>query len=123
MWDRRARLVSDHDGDTITAVLDQGFGDTKQIKVRLLNVYAPELKQTGGVDTKNYVMKWFTDNCPMTASWQFVVTTHRLPMADGEDMSFDRYVATVTTLDGSKSLNADVEAYVTAQGYPGGTGS
>jgi endonuclease YncB( thermonuclease family) len=59
MWDRRATLYDVHDGDTVTVVLDQGFGDTKRIKVRLLGVYAPELNETGGTDCRNFVKEWF----------------------------------------------------------------
>lgn len=122
MWDRRAKLISVHDGDTVRVVLDQGFYDTKEINVRLLNVFAPELKQAGGADVRDFVHSWFNQLTPYSG-WNFIVTTTRLKTADKEDTSFDRYVGTITSLDGTRNLNMDVQAYVTVKGYPGGTGS
>jgi len=121
MWDRRAELLNVHDGDTVKVVLDQGFGDTKTINVRLLNVFAPELKQAGGADVRDFVTSWF-NQLPLVA-WPFIVTTTRLRTADKEDTSFDRYVGVITSSDGTRNLNQDVQAYIHAKGYPGGTGS
>ena len=117
MWDRRARLAWVKDGDTIEVVLDQGFGDTKQIAVRLLGVWAPELSEVGGDYARNFVVRWFMD-LPAT-SWPFIVTTVRMKTTDKEQMTFDRYVATVTSADGSRSLNADAIAYLAAQNTSG----
>lgn len=113
MWDRRARLAWVKDGDTIEVVLDQGFGDTKQIAVRLLGVWAPELTQPGGPEAKQFVEAWFAALPP--AAWPFVVTTVRMKTTDREQMTFDRYVALVTSIDGSRSLNADVTAWLGAR--------
>ena len=122
MWDKRAQLISVHDGDTIKCTLDQGFGDSKVINVRLLNVFAPELKEAGGADVRDFVKSWF-DQLQPYSGWNFIVTTTRLKTADKEDTSFDRYVGTITSLDGTRNLNMDVQAYINAKGYSGGTGS
>jgi endonuclease YncB( thermonuclease family) len=121
MWDRRAKYVSNHDGDTVTMLLDQGFRDNKEITVRLLGVFAPELSQTGGKDCQDYVEGWFYKFNHVT--WPFIVTTARMKVADKEQMTLDRYVGTITTLDGSNNLNVDVQAYITRNGYSGGVGS
>lgn len=123
MWDRRARIENVHDGDTVTAVLDQGFGDTKTIKVRLLGVYAPELTQPGGEATREFVNRWLTETAAPSSTWTHTVTTARTVRSDTEVTTLGRYVATVTSLDGTRNLNAEVAEYVAAHGYGGGTGS
>lgn len=121
MWDRRARVDRVKDGDTLVVVLDQGFNDTKQIDLRLLGVYAPELHDVnGGAAAKAYVEKWL-DTYGEGIKWPFIVTTARTN--DHETKTFDRYVCTLTTIDGSRSLNIDVQQYVIEQHFSGGIGS
>lgn len=110
MWDRRASLVRVKDGDTFVAVLDQGFRDTKEIDVRLYGVWAPEMGEPGGPETKAFVEQWFT-SLP-AGKWPFIVTTMRMKVADREQTTLERYVANVTSLDGSRSLNLEVNAFV-----------
>jgi len=122
MWDKRAFVSSVHDGDTLTATLDQGFGDLKEnMHIRLLGVYAPELTQTGGPETRQFVVDWLA-RYALPVRFPFVVTTARGPRSDREITTLERYVATVESLDHSHNLNVDVSAFVTAQGYPGGIG-
>ena len=121
MWDRRADFLSNHDGDTVTMVLDQGFYDTKQINIRLANVWAPELKQAGGVETRNFVTHWFEDRF-IKGVWSFVVVTYRTK-AGREIKTFDRYVADVLSVDGTSHLNSDVMKFIADMGYDGGVGS
>lgn len=125
MWDKRARLLRVIDGDTIEVLLDQGFRDTKEIDVRLLGVWAPEMREPGGPETKAFVQEWFRREEAATGGkvWSVVVTTMRMPVADKEQQTFDRYVCTVTSMDGSRSLNVAVSQYVAEQGYGGGSGS
>lgn len=119
MWDRRAQVADIKDGDTIVAILDQGFGDTKQISVRMLGVFAPELKQPGGPECRQFVIDWIAKQGPL--KWPFVVTTART-RTDHEVETFGRYVGTVTSLDGTDNLNLAVMSFVAANGYGGGTG-
>lgn len=119
MWDKRAQLVSVYDGDTLTMVLDQGFGDSKEIDVRLLGVFAPELRQPGGRETRQFVVDWLAYRAG-AVKWPWLVVTSRT--ADHETTTFARYVATVSTLDGTQTLNTAVTAFVRAQGYGGGVG-
>ena len=118
MWDRRARIPENHDGDTITAELDQGFGDTKTITVRLAGVFAPELKQPGGPETTAFVHDWVTSRS--SGSWPFVCTTVRT-RTDHEVETLGRYVAYITC--GAESLNDAITEFIAARGYGGGIGS
>lgn len=125
MWDRRAKYISNHDGDTITVRLDQGFDDTKQLDIRLFGVYAPELDERGGPECKKFVQDWFTEQLGKVgdSTWPFIVTTMRMKKADHEQMTFTRYVGMITSLDGSQSLNALVTQYILDNNFPGGVGS
>lgn len=121
MWDKRAKLIRVKDGDTLIAVLDQGFGETTELDLRLFGVWAPESSQKGGPETKAFVEKWFA-SLPET-KWPFIVTTVRMKYTDKEQMSFSRYIGIVTSIDGSQNLNLDIQQFVIDHKYPGGTGS
>jgi hypothetical protein len=121
MWDRRARVFSPHDGDTLLVILDQGFGDTKAIHLRLLHTFAPELDEPGGPETLAFVQNWLDKHDPDGTEWPFVVVTERVK-DEHELMTFARYVGTLTDPAG-KSLNEAVTAFVKEHGYGGGTGS
>ena len=122
MWDKRAKVLSNHDGDTLTMSLDQGFGDSKEINVRLLGVFAPELKQVGGKETQQFVADWVSQNS-LGYKWPFIVTTIRGPRSDKETATLGRFVGVVETIDHGCNLNTDVMAFVQKNGYMGGTGS
>jgi endonuclease YncB( thermonuclease family) len=124
MWDYRAAITSVHDGDTVSALLDCGFGYIREnMHIRLLGVYAPELTQTGGPETRQFVVDWLARYALIPLRFPFVVTTARGPRSDREITTLERYVATVESLDRSHNLNMDVQAFVTAQGYGGGIGT
>lgn len=117
---RPAKFVENHDGDTVTVVLDQGFYDTKQINLRLANTWAPELKDHGGHEVQLYVQGWFQSRGG--AKWPFVVTTYET--STGNDLkTFERYVADVVCVKDGAHLNSDVMHYIVDQGYTGGTGA
>ncbi len=117
MWDKRARVVANYDGDTVTVELDQGFWDVKRVNLRLDAVYAPELRQTGGPETRDFVAAWVAERAGDDA-WPFVVVTRMNRAATREITTFGRIVGTLT--HGQDSLNAAVNEYVRANGYPGG---
>lgn len=119
MYDRPARYVSHHDGDTITLLIDQGFYDRKQIDVRLANVWAPELNEPGGNEVRGYL--GFVIHSVPVEEWPFVVHFHKTKT--GKDIkSFDRYVATVMIKDGNNSLNSLIMQYISDKGFTGGIG-
>lgn len=122
MWDKRAEYLGNHDGDTVKVVLDQGFGDTKLVDIRLLGVYAPELSQPGGKECKEFVAEWFAKNNPSQSRWGVIVTTSRMKSTDREQTTLSRYVGVITSMDGSSNLNAEVVEFIHANGYGSGTG-
>ena len=44
MYTYRAKIISVYDGDTVTALVDLGFGISTKIKVRLKGINTPELR-------------------------------------------------------------------------------
>lgn len=120
MHDRRAQYVDHHDGDSVTMMLDQDFWDTKTINIRLANVWAPELKDRGGPEVRDFVASWFS--AFNIAKWGFLVITHRT-RTDKEVTTLGRYVADVMTIDGQFHLNSDVMKFIADRGYTGGIGS
>ena len=120
MWDKRAEYLSNHDGDTIKMILDQGFGDTKLIDVRLLGVYAPELSQPGGLECQEFVKSWFDRYYLPSTRWSYIVTTSRMKRTDREQMTLNRYVAVVTDLASASNLNAEISEFIYKNGYSGG---
>lgn len=123
MWDKRAKLVSLYDGDTLTVILDQGFGDTKQIRVRLFGVFAPELRQLGGVETRLFVQEWLTLHTSSLVEWPFIITTIRLKNDTREVTTLERYVAVLTSVGTNDNLNGAISEFVRARGYAGGVGA
>ena len=119
MWDKRAKVLSIHDGDTLTMLLDQGFGQTTEIQVRLLGVFAPELKQVGGEDCHKFVSDWVEKNA-FGYKWPFIVTTVRGARSDKETSTLGRFVGIIETIDHHNNLNADIQGYVLECGYAGG---
>lgn len=115
MWDRRVSLNSGnvYDGDTLTNVLvDQGFRDDKHLEIRLLNVWAPELHEFGGPETRDFVSMWLSRYGVMNTQWNFICWFTRMKVKDAEQKSFDRYLGTIMSLDQMHNLNADVNQFV-----------
>ncbi|MGA5019263.1 hypothetical protein ACPCAA_17825 [Streptomyces griseoincarnatus] len=123
MWDRRARVLAVTDGDTLKVQLDQGFGDTKTLDLRLYDTWAPESDQPGGPETRKYVETWLDEHDPDGDEWPFVVTTKRIKNDSREVVTFGRYVGTLTALDGFSILNEDINAFVFRHGYGKGIGA
>ncbi|MBD2652772.1 thermonuclease family protein [Synechocystis sp. FACHB-383] len=55
----RVKPGSVHDGDTFRAVADV---TNEEIKVRLACIDAPEIKQAGGIEARDYLRSMLTDN-------------------------------------------------------------
>ena len=119
LW--RVKVLEAHDGDTVTALVDRGHDDQSTWAIRLKDVYAPELSQAGGVETRDFVLGWLADNGDGT-DWPYRLETFRTPRSDVDVTTLSRYVGVVTSSSGA-SLNADVQAFVTGHGYGGGVGS
>lgn len=116
MWDRRAKYIANYDGDSVTMVLDQGFHDTKEIHIRLANVWAPEMKEPGGPEVQRFIENWFKVYA-YRLDWPFIVWIHRMVRSDREQMTFNRYVATVFSTSVNESLNSMVMQFIAEKGY------
>lgn len=119
LW--RVKVLDVHDGDTIKVTMDRGMDDATTISVRLKDAFAPELSQAGGRESRDYVLGWLRDNTDGT-DWPFLLETFRTPRSDVEVVTLSRYVGVLRSATG-RSLNADVQAFVTASGYGGGIGA
>jgi len=127
-WDR-ARVPDDlanpvHDGDTLRLELDRGFDDRSMRDLRLYGVWAPELSQPGGQNTRTFVLRWLDERGAMTGpGWPLAVDTLRVRDNSHEQQTLARYLGIVWSADRAHCLNDDITAYVAEQGYGGGTGS
>lgn len=119
LW--RCKVTEVHDGDTVKVLIDRGMDDESVRWIRLLETFAPELRQTGGPESRGFTTAWVASHGD-GSDWPFMLTTYRTPLSDTDVTTFSRYVGTITAAGGA-NLNTDVEAYVKAQGYSGGTGS
>lgn len=55
MYEYSARILSVHDGDTCTALVDLGFRISQEMPLRLNGINAPELSQPGGKEARDYL--------------------------------------------------------------------
>lgn len=124
LWRVDVEAISVHDGDTLVHVIVDRGGiqeTTERWDIRLKDVFAPELSQPGGRETRAFVEEWMTAHHD-TSLWPFQLETFRTPRSDKDITTFGRYVGTIRAADGSE-LNAAVQEFVTTHGYPGGIGS
>ncbi len=63
-----AKVVSVHDGDTLTVEAKASDGTLYQYKVRLLYIDAPELKQPGGIEARDHLRHLV--NKSVNVKWQ-----------------------------------------------------
>lgn len=117
LW--RCRLVRVLDGDTVDVLVDRGFEDQTTMTIRLQAVHAPERSQPGGLETRDFVLGWFTDHDDGSV-WPWLLETFRTPRSDVEVETLGRYVGRISG-PGGVVLNDDVQAFVLAAGYPPGS--
>ena len=119
----RVQPLEAHDGDTIAVLVDRGgpSEDRSLWRIRLKDVFAPELSQPGGVECQRFVTDWLARHGD-GSQWPLLLETSRTPRSDLDVMTLSRIVGVVTGADGAV-LNADVQAFVTANGYGGGIGA
>lgn len=113
MFVYRARPLSAHDGDTLTALIDVGFGARVEEAIRLAGVSAPELSQTGGPESRAFTAVWLAELSP---ALRWPMTVHTVPTTATEPTerrTFVRYVATVIDAhDPSRVLNIALAEYL-----------
>ncbi|MBT2541954.1 hypothetical protein J7E99_14880 [Streptomyces sp. ISL-44] len=115
-------MLAVKDGDTLRTVLDQGFGDTKTIDLRLFDTWAPEHGDAGGAETRTFVVEWLARNNPRGDEWPYVVTVRRVRSGTHEVMSLGRYVGSLANAEGD-TLNDAVNGFVASKGFGRGIGA
>ena len=110
-----------HDGDTVRLELDLGFNQTGVYPLRLKDVMAPELKQPGGPESRDFTRAWLAGQTGNR--WPFVVETFRT--RTGSDLTtLERYVAVVHDAAMTSTLNDAVRLWLAEHpAWPGGVGS
>lgn len=53
------QIIDVHDGDTLTVHVDLGLDQCHTINLRLLGVFAAELRTSGGPAARGFVVDWF----------------------------------------------------------------
>ena len=99
VYEYSAKLLKVVDGDTLDVAIDLGFDITHNVRVRLLEINAPEMGTPEGPKAKDYVCKWFAKQ-----GEKFTLKTQK----DKHD-SFGRYLAWITSPEGNK-LNDEMVA-------------
>ena len=120
LWTTRSKVLRVIDGDTLSMRSDLGRNIFHDVEIRLLGVWAPERKEPGGMETADFVARWCHDNAELQG-W-LLLTTYK-NRNDNDVKTFDRWVGTVQTMDGSRTLNLDIQQFVAEHGYGGGIGA
>jgi hypothetical protein len=128
-WVWRARPGQDsrgetnHDGDTITVIIDRGFKETQTMTLRLLGVNAPELNSSDAnvrqraLQAKQFVADWLAQRAASGNPWPLLLTSYRLDIPIAPDKYGDRFDAVVYDTRGF-CLNTDLLASGNAVNYP-----
>lgn len=111
-----------HDGDTVECVLSLPLWINILWPVRLKDVWAPELKQPGGPESQ-------TKLASLVANKPVWIRSYQLPRGTGSRgvvMTFERIVCDVWVSPDAMGelihVNAEMTAWIAAQGYGHGTG-
>lgn len=101
MYEYAAKILSVHDGDTCTALVDLGFRISQEMPLRLNGINAPELSQPGGKEARDHLRA-------MIDGKSVVILT-----AKDKKEKYGRYLATIFVGgDRSKSVNDKmIDAY------------
>jgi micrococcal nuclease len=108
----RAKVVRVIDGDGLRLSVDCGLHLTYDMDVRLRGCNAAEKTTVSGQNAITYVAQWVANNAD--ADGWLAVTTHK-----NQDDTYGRWLADVTSLDGSKSLALDLIAAGLAVAWDG----
>lgn len=95
-----ARVVDVHDGDTIRLDVDLGFSTHAYVWIRLQEVHAPELGESGGHEAKRVVEEWLAIHAPGGYVTLQTQQTSGTLKEIKERMTFIRYVGLITAVDG-----------------------
>jgi hypothetical protein len=114
MWDYRARCLRVHDGDTLTLLIDQGLHSRQEEQIRLVDVFAPELSQLGGNETRTFAQNW-VNTWSVGLIWPlYVITEKNTNPEPDEKRTFTRYIGKVYSIQSKSCLNDQVSAFLFA---------
>lgn len=96
-WLYRLKVGYAYDGDTLKDVeVDLGFRTYIRGDIRLLGVWAPELKMVGGIEARDFVQAWIDEARLYVGKWPFVMRTVKKDTQLGGDLdSLSRYLGVV----------------------------
>lgn len=102
LWHYRAKLIRVIDGDTLVVLVDTGFWGRQEVHVRLIDVYARELRAYGGVTDREKLVRALAN---LSGEWPLRVVTLQKEKSTGEVTTFERYVGEVFIADTMASVN------------------
>lgn len=108
------RAVTDqvHDADTVALRVDAGLECYPVVWIRLKDVHAPELSQTGGKESRDYLASLLPYETPVRLS------TEKAPKSGDEQRTFERFVGVIEDEHGS--INERIQKHVEENNYPRG---
>lgn len=110
LWRYRARVASVTDGDTFTALIDTGFRVRVEMPIRIADLWAPELRQTGGDEAKR-MLEFALGYNPLVdaflpiSGWPLRIVSRQRDTIVAEVRSFERYVADVYRVRGEDLID------------------
>jgi hypothetical protein len=112
MYEYRAALEKNTDGDTLLLHVDLGAETCRYLSIRLKNVWAPETGDPGDAETQSFIDEWMRHLDPLR-KWPLRVNTDITKVYEpNERRSFIRYIAQVHDIHDGRSLNADIQAFL-----------
>ncbi len=113
----RASLVSCHDADTQTYVLDLGFNVRVRVNIRVLGINAPELATSEGKVAQQAALSWLM--AAGAAEWPFVIASQKAATPIGPDKFGGRWLAQVWRQSDGQELGAALIAAGQAVAWSG----
>lgn len=116
LWHFRAELLGIHDGDTVTVLADTGYRGRHEVRLRIANIWAPELSMAGGA----LATRRLTDILALrdhTERWNLRVITQQRERVVTEVTSFERYVGDLYVAETTTTPLIDVAGVMAHFGY------
>ncbi len=105
VWQAEGEVVRVLDGDTLECDLDLGWNTWRRVKVRILNINAPETTTAPGIASSEHLSNLLPENS------RIIVTSHELDVY-GRTLGTVRFAETA-----SPNFGADVGARMIADGF------
>jgi hypothetical protein len=113
VWEYRASPIVAVDGDTVRLLVDLGFYARHQIDLRLLDVSAPELRDSGGVEARDHVTAWLRTVALPGLAWPLLVRTQTTKVTEPtERQTFTRYIGDIYDITNGDHLNAQLRHWL-----------